>query len=418
MPSAVHREIEAELDWLYGTQLFGMKLGLEGISQLLHLCGVEKPTAHTRVIHVAGTNGKGSTCATIERVARAAGYRTGLFTSPHLVRFHERLRVNGEMISNQTLLKHLRELRTLVSKSNLTPTFFELVFALALLYFLEQGCDLLILETGLGGRLDATNALAKDVAVITPIGLDHTQYLGDSLAEIAGEKAGIIRTSVPTIAAKQQPEAAHVLEARCAELASPLLSPPPAIDESWSISLIGQHQRENTALALAALRALPDWEGRIDREGVAAALRDVHWAGRFEHLSLPRGAEFILDGAHNPHAIEALVSSWKQTYNQPTACLFACSADKELDLVVDLLDEIVSSWHLAPVNSPRIMDTSELGAIISERSKKPLYYHDSLESSLDAMDPLSSPSLVCGSFFLIGELKALLEGSRYRQTSQ
>ncbi len=418
MPETNQSELDRELDWLYGTQLFGMKLGLDGITRLLHACGVATLPAGMRVIHVAGTNGKGSTCATIERVARAAGYRTGLFTSPHLLCFHERIRVQGEMIDDASLLRHIRSLRDLIADWDYAPTFFELVFALAMIHFCEQSCELLILETGMGGRLDATNAIAKDVAVITPIGLDHTRYLGETLAAIAGEKAGIITSNIPVISAQQDEEAAAVLHSRCVEMNASLCTPPPALPPTWVLSLTGQHQRENSALALAALRALPDWDGRLAEEGVAAALLDVRWAGRFERIALENGRSLILDGAHNPHAMAALVASWKENYSTTTPCLFACSADKELGQVIELLDEIVSEWHLAPVDSPRIMDRSELGVLIATRSEKVIHDHTSLKEGLAALDSTDTPSLACGSFFLLGELMALLKGSGYRQTAQ
>ncbi len=418
MPETVKDELEVELDWLYATQLFGMKLGLDGITRLLRACGVATLPAGTRVIHVAGTNGKGSTCATIERVARAAGYRTGLFTSPHLICFHERIRVQGEMIDDASLLRHLRFLRDLVAEWEYAPTFFELVFALSIIHFCEQSCDLLILETGMGGRLDATNALPKDVAVITPIGLDHTQYLGETLTAIAAEKAGIIQRGISVISALQDPEAASVLAKRSKEMEASFCASPPALPPSWKLSLAGQHQRENSALALAALRALPDWEGRLDDEGIASALYNVSWAGRFERVELAGGHSIILDGAHNPHAMNVLVDSWKSLYHTPTPCLFACSADKELSQVIELLDEIVSAWHLAPVNSPRIMKQEELGALIATLSEKPIYYHTSLAAGLDSCSTVSPPALVCGSFFLLGELMSLLQGSGYRQTAQ
>ncbi len=421
MPETNQSELEQELDWLYGTQLFGMKLGLDGITRLLHACGVATLPTGMRVIHVAGTNGKGSTCATIERIARAAGYRTGLFTSPHLLRFHERVRVQGEMIEDASLLRHIRFLRELIAGWDYAPTFFELVFALAMIHFCEQSCELLILETGMGGRLDATNAIAKDVAVITPIGLDHTQYLGETLAAIASEKAGIISQGISVISALQEADADAVLRHRCEEMNATLCTPPPALPSAWKLSLSGQHQRENSALALAALRALPDWEGRLRGDAIAAALLDVNWAGRFERVALEGGRPLILDGAHNPHAMRALVESWKESYNTPTPCFFACSADKELEEVIDLLDEIVAEWHLPPVNSPRVMNHEELAALIATRSEKPIQLHASLAAGLESMnsaDSAGTASLVCGSFFLLGELMALLKGSAYRQTAQ
>ena len=179
------------LEWLYSTQFFGIKLGLENPKRLLREY-LAYPPRRTKVIHVAGTNGKGSTCAFIESVARATGTRTGLFSSPHLVRYNERIRVSGVEIDDDEIASHLTALRELVAEWESHPTFFELSLALALKHFSERGCELVILETGMGGRLDATTAVPADVAVLTPISLDHQQWLGETIAEIAAEKAAII----------------------------------------------------------------------------------------------------------------------------------------------------------------------------------------------------------------------------------
>ena len=198
------------LDWLYSTQWFGVKLGLDNMHRLIRE-GLANPAPGTRVLHVAGTNGKGSTCALADSVARAHGIRTGLFTSPHLVDFRERIRVDGQMIPREDLDKDLDALRSLVATWDPHPTFFELSLALALRYFKACRCELIILETGMGGRLDATNAVTPDVCAITPISMDHTEWLGDSLAKIAAEKAGIMKPGVPVFSSPQEPEAHKVL---------------------------------------------------------------------------------------------------------------------------------------------------------------------------------------------------------------
>src|SRR5205085_12270695 len=204
----------------YSRQRFGIKLGLENIQRLLDECcsgvgkpgrcfasvtGVKRPASAStpKVIHVAGTNGKGSVCAMIDSICRAQGYRTGLFISPHLVTFRERIRVNGEMISEEAVADGLTTIRHLLAGWDPHPTFFEIITALALKHFRDANIDIAILETGLGGRLDATNAVQSDVSVITPIGIDHEEWLGHTLREIAGEKAGIIKPGVPVVSASQ-----------------------------------------------------------------------------------------------------------------------------------------------------------------------------------------------------------------------
>ncbi|PYL46659.1 MAG: bifunctional folylpolyglutamate synthase/dihydrofolate synthase, partial [Verrucomicrobia bacterium] len=214
------------LAWLYGLQRFGIKLGLENIRRLIDELSRRgdlqialdswKANAPWKVIHVAGTNGKGSVCAMIDSICRAHGYRTGLFISPHLVTFRERIRVNAEMISEEAVADGLTMIRGLCADWDPHPTFFEVTTALALKHFRDAKIGIAILETGLGGRLDATNAVQSDVSVITPIGLDHEKWLGHTLAEIAGEKAGIIKPRVPVVSAPQQPQAEEVIRARAA----------------------------------------------------------------------------------------------------------------------------------------------------------------------------------------------------------
>ena len=246
------------LAWLYGTQRFGIKLGLENVRRLLRELAV--PGKGQRIVHVAGTNGKGSVCAMIDSISRAAGHRTGLFTSPHLVTYRERIRVNGEMIGQEEVARGLGSLRERIREWDPHPTFFEITTALALDHFKETGCELIVLETGLGGRLDATNALTSIVSVITPIGYDHEKWLGNTLEAIAGEKAGIIKPRVPVVSAKQEPEAEKVIRARAAECDAPLKfvaavddtrpgEDSTVVDRRYKIALAGAHQRENAALA-------------------------------------------------------------------------------------------------------------------------------------------------------------------------
>ena len=186
------------IDWLYGTQFFGIKLGLDNIRKLLRE-RTAFPDPGVKVIHVAGTNGKGSTCAMIDALGRAAGYRCGLFTSPHLIDFRERIQVDGVMISEEEVAGELTTLRKLVTDWEQHPTFFELTLALAMRHFRSKGVALITLETGMGGRLDATNAIEKDVAAITPVAMDHAEWLGDTLAKVAAEKAGIIQAGKPVV---------------------------------------------------------------------------------------------------------------------------------------------------------------------------------------------------------------------------
>ncbi len=397
----------AALDWLYSTQMFGIKLGLEGITKLLQACGVLYPRA--RVIHVAGTNGKGSTCAFAESVARSAGYTTGLFTSPHLVRFNERIRVNGEQISNEATARLICRVKEIIEPWETKPTFFELVLAIAMMHFAECGTDIIILETGMGGRLDATNAVPKDVAVLTPIGMDHTQYLGDTLYDITAEKAAIFAWHRPALTAPQQPEAIRAIHTAVQAMDTDYR----VVTEECELplGLHGQYQKRNAALALAALRALPHF--LASDEEIARGLAQVQWPGRFEEIA----PGVIMDGAHNPPAIRVLVDTWQQTYGtQQARCIYAGSADKALDEVLQLLSPIVAEWVLPPVQSPRILPAQEMTTIVRKHSAAPICTPATLA---EAMDTLRPHTLICGSFFLLGEAKSLLQsGEQYRTTMQ
>lgn len=395
------------LDWLYSVQVFGIKLGLEGITRLLKECGVLYPRA--RVVHVAGTNGKGSTCAFIESVARAAGYRTGLFTSPHLVEFNERIRVNGVNIPDADAARLIDYVRELIADWETPPTFFEIVLAVAMLYFAEQEVELIVLETGMGGRLDATNAVPKDVAVITPIGLDHTQYLGPTLYDVAGEKAGIIAWHRPVVIAPQEPEAIRAIHEAAQRMDTDFRII--TAECELPLGLAGAHQRRNAALALAALHALPHFLCSAEEEG--RGLAQVRWPGRFEEV-LPG---VIMDGAHNPHAMHVLVRTWRERFGEAKACcIYAGSADKALDETLELLAPIVGEWILPPVQSPRILPPEEMAVKVRAASQAPVCLPESLTAALES---LPERTLICGSFFLLGEALSLLQGRPdYRKTAQ
>src|SRR2546429_3453653 len=262
------------LSWLYSLQRFGIKLGLENIRRLIAALsrsgGLQSAASSSdgpeaavgdleialpwKVIHVAGTNGKGSVCAMVDSICRAQGHPTGLFTSPHLVTFRERIRVNGEMASENAVANGLNAIRNLVADWDPHPTFFEVTTALALRYFSEAKIDVAILETGIGGRLDATNAIQSDVSVITQIDFDHEQWLGKTIPEIATEKAGIIKRGVPVVSTAQRPEAEKVIRARASECGAPF----EFVTEPYGrspIALRGDHQKQNAAVAIAAIHA-------------------------------------------------------------------------------------------------------------------------------------------------------------------
>lgn len=402
------------IDWIYATQQFGIKLGLEQPRRLLRET-LSLPKPNVKVIHVAGTNGKGSTCAIIDSVARACGTRTGLFTSPHLIDFRERIQVNGAKIKENTTAKILTDIKNHVADWEHHPTFFELTLAVAMRHFREQDCELIILETGMGGRLDATTAVPADLAVITPIALDHSQWLGDTLGEVAAEKAGIIVAEKPTISSRQQPAAQGTIEQKANELRAPLefITEPLT---GYGINLPGPHQQENAALALAAAHkiGLP-----LNTDIVRQALSEVTWPGRFEKLQIPSFKnQIILDAAHNSHAAEALVATWREQYpNEKATLIFGAVEDKNTDKILAILSPIAQHIHFTPINSPRSLTGEQLVNTLPEDAP-PSTPHGNLDAALSATQNSSSSVLITGSLFLIGQAKALLTGSTTRSSTQ
>ncbi len=398
------------LDWLFSTQFFGIKLGLENTRKLLATAEVEYLPA--KVVHVAGTNGKGSTCAMIEALARAKGYKTGLFTSPHLVDFAERIRVNGEMIADDRLLEGITYARRVAESWEQSPTFFELALMIALRHFKQEGVNFIILETGMGGRLDATNAVPKSIAVLVPIGADHQQYLGDTLAQIAAEKAHIIQYHTPVVTAPQEPEVMAVIRKFALRYQATLSTARP-VPGTPQPALSGEHQRANAALAIAAMQILNDLP---DDDALINALENVQWPGRFEKLTTPA---LVLDGAHNEHAARVLAATWQAEFpGQKAALIFAASADKHIREMIPVFAQIAGEWHLVPCTSPRIMPVPEMKELLSEMVEAPIPTNAPLEHRMLSAEQSPLPALAAGSLFLLGDIKAHLRHTAKRATAQ
>jgi dihydrofolate synthase / folylpolyglutamate synthase len=390
------------LAWLYGTQRFGIKLGLENIQRLLSELGV--PAKGQRVLHVAGTNGKGSVCAMIDAICRAQGYRSGLFTSPHLVTYRERIRVDGEMIAEEKAAEGLITIRHRIREWEPHPTFFEITTALGLMQFEECGCDVIILETGLGGRLDATNAVKPVVSVITPIGYDHQSWLGNTLEEIAGEKAGIIQPHIPVVSSAQESAAEKVIRARAAECAAPLQ----IVREPYMttpLALIGAHQKQNASLAIAALQ----FGGiTIQEQAIARGLASVDWPARFQSWD----ERTIIDGAHNPSGARVLAQTWRERFSDKRATtILAVLSDKDLRGICEALAPISDHVVLPRIRSQRATDPEALAQIFS--TSTPPLQHSTTSSIADAFElarAKPNPILVTGSLHFAGEVLAALRG--------
>jgi dihydrofolate synthase/folylpolyglutamate synthase len=393
---------QENLAWLYSLQRFGIKLGLENAHRLIAELNLD--LARPRVIHVAGTNGKGSVCAMIDSICRAAGYRTGLFTSPHLVTFRERIRVNGEMISQEAGAAGLAELRERIADWEPHPTFFEITTALALRHFDAEKMDVIVLETGLGGRLDATNAVPSDVTVITPIGLDHQKWLGETITEIAAEKAGIIMPNRPVVSATQIPEAHEVIHARAMACDAPLTF----VTESYSvspISLRGAHQKQNAAVAVAAVHAAGI---EASHAAITRGLASVEWPARFQRWD----ERTIIDGAHNPAAARVLADTWKEVFGKQSATLIlAVLDDKDIEGIIKVLAPIANAVLLPSIRSERALLPDELAKTLSTIAPK-LHYSifPSLAEALDLARANPTPILLTGSLHFAGEALAHLRG--------
>jgi dihydrofolate synthase / folylpolyglutamate synthase len=396
--------------WLYGTQLHGIKLGLESIERLAGALLIgPQPT----FIHVAGTNGKGSVCAMADAICRAAGLRTGLYTSPHLVTFRERIRLDDMMIPEADVAGGLTKIREVMRGWEHAPTFFEIVTALALAWFQRQGAQVAILETGMGGRLDATNVVTPAVSVLTPIGLDHQAWLGSTLAEIAAEKAGILKRGVPAVSAPQAPESAAVLRHAAEHVGTSLRFIEHPLDDEWRVNLAGSHQRWNAALAVEALAAAGlEVSPAAIRQGLAA----VQWPGRFQRVS----DRIILDGAHNPHAAAQLAKTWREEFGDAQATLvFGAMRDKDVAGVLTALRPISARVLAVPVENARACTAEELCTIARDVDPMwPATPCDSLSAALATAESQPERVLIAGSLFLIGEALAHFDSATPEHSEQ
>ncbi|MDI3538528.1 MAG: dihydrofolate synthase / folylpolyglutamate synthase [Bacillota bacterium] len=419
--------------WLESLGRFGSRPGLERIEKLLGKLG--HPEQGLKVIHVAGTNGKGSVCAFVSSVLAAAGYRTGLYTSPHLVEYRERFQINGTLIS----LEELAALLTDVRRASLEAagaggeeaTEFEVLTAAAFLYFATQKVDYLVLEVGLGGRLDATNVVRPEVAVITHISYDHTAVLGCRLAEIAREKAGIIKPGCPVVMAPQEEEAAEVIAAVAAERRAPLhrvqaectviprrqslsgqsfdLCISGRSYRDLSISLLGDHQVDNAATAALALTVLSSKGAAVSEDALRQGLAAARWPARFEVVL--RSPVVVIDGAHNPDGAEALARA-VQAYlpKRRLILVLGVLGDKDVPAVLRALGPLAQVAVVTRPASPRAAEpehvASGLRAYVPE-----VYVEPEIERAVQRALSLAGPEdvvLVAGSLYMAGVARRYL----------
>ena len=415
---------ENALKIIHSLNKFGIKPGLDRIKKLLALMG--NPQNRLKFIHVAGTNGKGSTCALISSVLVEAGYKTGLFISPYITDFRERIQINGEMISKQTLANAVEETYPLLlklEKDDCIITEFEYVMALEFYIHCKESCDVVVLETGLGGLYDCTNVILPPLcSVITTIGLDHTAILGNTIGEIAKQKCGIIKENSPVITSSQDADVMEIIKNTALKNNSKLKESNSIEFENISekltgttftykgiditLPLIGKHQIENAKTAMATIEVLKNHFDITD-ENIATGFSNAVNPARFEVLS--QNPLIILDGAHNPNGIEALKNALETHLNgTKSICIMGMLADKDSKSSVKILKEMFSTVFTVPVDNPRSLSSQELKAACSNYFENVI----SCESPFEAFDKAlalskiqSLPIIICGSLYLAGEIR-------------
>ncbi len=429
---SVTQLLQRRLETLWGLERRHLKPGLDGTRELL--AGLGQPETRFAAVHVAGTNGKGSVCALVERVLRAAGHRTGLYTSPHLVDFRERIRVDGRWASEAALQAGLDAIEALPGAAS--RTFFEVATALAFDHFARERVEWAVVEVGLGGRLDSTNVLTPAVCAITSIGLDHSELLGDSHAAIAGEKAGILKSGVPAVTGVENDMAASVIARRAAEVGSPLVVARDVADvlvtqqgvwgtrlavecAPWGrfqlqMRLHGGHQCENARTALALLAQLAAQGVRVELAALREGFATVRWPGRLE--ACPTERRLWWDGAHNVEGLRRLCAAWSEDLKlpPPTAIVFAAGRDKDARTMLARLRSLASDATLlvTGTHNERALTAEELVALaasVGVTATAAASVPDAVTAALARH--ATGRVLLCGSLFAVGEAMAARGGA-------
>jgi dihydrofolate synthase/folylpolyglutamate synthase len=415
------------LDWLDGLEIMGIKLGLSNITELLRRLG--DPQDEFKSIHVAGTNGKGSVCAMAESVFREQGYRTGLYTSPHLVSFNERIRVDGSDITDGELARLAKEVRGHVEDMALTSkeghvTFFEAATAMAFAHFADRGVELAAIEVGMGGRLDATNVIAPLCTVVTRISLEHTAYLGKTVREIAAEKAGIVKPGVPVITAECDEEALGVIEAKARDCGCQLRMVGRdlrwrLLDESIErtriaidglgevdLPLLGSFQGENAAMAFGAVSAIREAGFEVSDEAIIRGLQTVCWPGRLEIVG--RTPFVVFDVSHTPAGAEVVAHDVRRLFGGDVILVLGVLSDKDLDGIAMRFGAVAREAIATSPDTPRALDAgavaTALDRYVAKVSEAPTV-SEAIRIALGRAGP-SDVILVTGSLYTVGEAMA------------
>ena len=422
------------LEWIHSTGRFGIKPGLGRMARMMGLLG--NPHKKIRVIHIAGTNGKGSTAAFLSKILEEAGYRVGLYTSPYLEAFTNRMAINGEDIPEEKLVEIVNMIKPLVEDISADPelgqmTEFEVVTSIALYYFAMEAPDFVVLEVGLGGRLDATNVIENPlVAVVTNIGLEHTEVLGDTIEKIAWEKAGIIKEGVQVVTAVPRLEALQVIQQKCLEQNAALFNLREKVNiekkssslegqtfhysnfqglqlKDLFISLLGEHQIVNSSTAVAVIEVLQGKGYHISENAVRQGLKDARWAGRLEVMG--KNPLMILDAAHNTDGVKSLKKALKEQvkYNK-LVLVIGILGDKALD---DMLKEIIPMADkiiITKPDSPRAAEPETVAQTAEKYTRYPIILEDSIPRAINIALSLAEPKdllLISGSLYTISEAR-------------
>ncbi len=417
---------------------------LDRMRNLLKKLG--NPQDAFRSVHIAGTKGKGSTCAMVASMLEANGYKVGLYVSPHLVDIRERIQINGEMISQADFARLVRVMEPIVQKARPTPSYFDVLTAIALKYFAEQKVEIAVIETGLGGRLDSTNILKPEVTAITSISKDHMAQLGNTLPAIAGEKAGIFKPGVPALTVLQPPEVEDVLRKHAEKVGAPfdvcgksiefsyrfessrMLGPHNRIClttanskfEHLAVPLFGEHQAINCGLALSIIDRLKGRGIAINDQRAIEGLTKVKMPGRMEMIS--QQPRIIVDGAHNAASLDAAMKAIGQHVPYDSmVVIFGCCADKDVPGMLDRITSGADKVIFTAVNNIRTADPTELASRYVELYGKMAQVAQSLQEALDiAYRAVTKEDLICitGSFYLVGEAKKLIASQQAAQALQ
>lgn len=379
------------LKYINDTPKFSKILGNDDLKKLLAKLG--NPQDKLQFIHVCGTNGKGSVSAMLASILRASGKVCGLYTSPFIEVFNERISINGENISDDDLARTATKVKQEIDSLGVEISVFAQITAMAFLYFVEKECDIVVLETGLGGRLDATNVIASpSLAIITKIGLDHTEYLGDTIEKIAEEKCGIIKPGTKVITTcNQEKSVLSAIENTCKSVNVPCFVAEPTRD--YYLSLSGEYQKENAGIAVCGAKALG-----ISDEHIKTGLLNTKWIARFEYLK----DNLILDGGHNPDGVQALISSLK-VLNKPVTFVVAMMQDKDFEETSSLIRDFAKNVIVTEVKMPRCMPAEDLASLFPDCEAE----KDSILAVKKAILDTPDDELicVCGSLYLAGEIR-------------